>query len=114
LKRSAPENTSFRDKLKEKGAGLKIDFTKTSSILSPLKQRTKEEGDMEVTEEKVNQQIEHSSNQFSILQSGLCFEFDVYNSANFPTFHQPACSPLGSFNMMVLHNTEDDVKRYGK
>jgi hypothetical protein len=51
------EDASFREKLKEKGVGLKIDITKTSSAL-------KEEGEMYVTEEeKISQQIESSANQ---------------------------------------------------
>lgn len=57
LKRAMLEDASFREKLKEKGVGLKIDITKTSSAL-------KEEGEMYVTEEeKISQQIESSANQ---------------------------------------------------
>eukprot|EP00826_Nyctotherus_ovalis_P053293 TRINITY_DN68_c0_g1_i7.p1 TRINITY_DN68_c0_g1~~TRINITY_DN68_c0_g1_i7.p1 ORF type:complete len:256 (+),score=41.24 TRINITY_DN68_c0_g1_i7:97-864(+) len=112
-KRSGPESTNFQKKLKQKGAGLKINIEPTST--APTTSLFKGDVEMSVVEEeKVQPQPEVSSTQlmFGLPQSALYFGLDAFHSAGFSAFRQPSYSPLNSFNIMTLRaNTEDDPRK---
>eukprot|EP00826_Nyctotherus_ovalis_P020034 TRINITY_DN1625_c0_g1_i3.p1 TRINITY_DN1625_c0_g1~~TRINITY_DN1625_c0_g1_i3.p1 ORF type:complete len:268 (+),score=55.89 TRINITY_DN1625_c0_g1_i3:54-857(+) len=110
LKRLESENEVFRDKLKKKGAGLKVAFKE--ALPTPQTSLPKAALDSNIAEEdKVFPQPECSSSHFlfGVPHSGL--RLDAFHSPTLSAFQQPLCSPLGSFNAAAQRNTTEDEAR---